>query len=151
MDALKGQLATDLSAIDLYLLSGHLAVDRRIELSEGVILEATTNSIGQYIFVVIGRASGTDYSPLQAYIQTELARPTPQPRAEPFAEPAMTLEGKRESHLRTVLRQLPLSPGVYLMKGPDGRVLYVGKADLLRHRVRSYFGSRPGSTRGSCA
>ena len=30
------------------------------------------------------------------------------------------------------------------MKGPDGRVLYVGKADLLRHRVRSYFGSKAG-------
>ena len=45
----------------------------------------------------------------------------------------MTVDGKRETHLRTVLRQLPLSPGVYLMKGPDGRVLYVGKADLLRH------------------
>jgi excinuclease ABC subunit C len=56
----------------------------------------------------------------------------------------MTLDGQREAHLRTVLRQLPLSPGVYLMKGPDGRVLYVGKADLLRHRVRSYFGSRTG-------
>ncbi|MBA3689195.1 MAG: excinuclease ABC subunit UvrC [Chloroflexi bacterium] len=56
----------------------------------------------------------------------------------------MTLDGQREAHLRTVLRQLPLSPGVYLMKGPDGRVLYVGKADLLRHRVRSYFGSKTG-------
>jgi excinuclease ABC subunit C len=50
----------------------------------------------------------------------------------------------REGHLRTVLRQLPLAPGVYLMKAPDGRVLYVGKADLLRHRVRSYFGSKAG-------
>jgi excinuclease ABC subunit C len=30
------------------------------------------------------------------------------------------------------------------MKGSDGRVLYVGKADLLRHRVRSYFGSKTG-------
>jgi len=56
----------------------------------------------------------------------------------------MTLDGQRDTHLRTVLRQLPLSPGVYLMKGPDGRVLYVGKADLLRHRVRSYFGSKAG-------
>ena len=46
--------------------------------------------------------------------------------------------------LATVLRQLPLSPGVYLMKGPGGRVLYVGKADVLRHRVRSYFGSKAG-------
>ena len=56
----------------------------------------------------------------------------------------MTAAGQRDAHVRTVLRQLPLAPGVYLMKGPDGRVLYVGKADLLRHRVRSYFGSKAG-------
>jgi excinuclease ABC subunit C len=56
----------------------------------------------------------------------------------------VTPDGQREAHLRTMLRQLPLSPGVYLMKGPDGRVLYVGKADVLRHRVRSYFGSKAG-------
>jgi excinuclease ABC subunit C len=50
----------------------------------------------------------------------------------------------REQHLRAILRQLPTSPGVYLMKGPDGRMLYVGKADSLRSRVRSYFGSKTG-------
>jgi LCP family protein required for cell wall assembly len=87
MDALKGTteplMATDLSAVDLYLLSGHLGADRRIELSEGVILEATSNSIGQYILVVIGRASGTDYAPLQAYIQAELAKPLPTPTPSP--------------------------------------------------------------------
>ena len=44
--------------------------------------------------------------------------------------------------LRAVLRRLPTSPGVYLMKHADGRVLYVGKADSLRSRVRSYFGAR---------
>ncbi len=44
--------------------------------------------------------------------------------------------------LRAVLRRLPTSPGVYLMKNADGRVLYVGKADSLRSRVRSYFGAR---------
>ncbi len=48
----------------------------------------------------------------------------------------------RDDHIRAILRQLPTSPGVYLMKGPDGRVLYVGKADSLRNRVRSYFGSK---------
>ena len=84
MDALTGTpdhplMATDLSAIDLFLLSGHLGADRRIELTEGVILEATSNSIGQYILVVIGRVSGSDYAPLQAYIQAELARPLPSP------------------------------------------------------------------------
>ena len=44
--------------------------------------------------------------------------------------------------LRAVLRRLPTGPGVYLMKNADGRVLYVGKADALRSRVRSYFGAR---------
>ncbi len=44
--------------------------------------------------------------------------------------------------LGAVLRRLPMSPGVYLMKNADGRVLYVGKADALRSRVRSYFGAR---------
>lgn len=44
--------------------------------------------------------------------------------------------------LRAVLRGLPTKPGVYLMKNADGRVLYVGKADSLRSRVRSYFAAR---------
>ena len=48
------------------------------------------------------------------------------------------------------LEQLPTRPGVYLFKGADGGILYVGKARVLRDRVRSYFqASRPteGSTR----
>lgn len=44
--------------------------------------------------------------------------------------------------LRANLRRLPTTPGVYLMKNVSGRVLYVGKADSLRHRVRSYFTAR---------
>ncbi len=35
---------------------------------------------------------------------------------------------------------LPETPGVYVMKDREGRVLYVGKAVNLRERVRSYFG-----------
>ncbi len=38
------------------------------------------------------------------------------------------------------IKQLPTSPGVYLMRGTEGDILYVGKAANLRHRVRSYFG-----------
>ncbi len=34
---------------------------------------------------------------------------------------------------------LPTQPGVYLMKSARGKVLYVGKAQNLRTRVRSYF------------
>lgn len=37
------------------------------------------------------------------------------------------------------LLHLPDGPGVYLWKGADGTVLYVGKAKRLRSRVRSYF------------
>ena len=37
------------------------------------------------------------------------------------------------------LRQLPTSPGVYLMRDTDGGILYIGKAANLHHRVRSYF------------
>ena len=39
------------------------------------------------------------------------------------------------------LLHLPDGPGVYLWKGADGAVLYVGKAKRLRSRVRSYFAS----------
>jgi excinuclease ABC subunit C len=37
------------------------------------------------------------------------------------------------------LKQLPNSPGVYLMKDAGGNILYVGKAANLHNRVRSYF------------
>lgn len=39
------------------------------------------------------------------------------------------------------LKQLPASPGVYLMRDTEGTILYVGKAANLRHRVKSYFGT----------
>ena len=41
--------------------------------------------------------------------------------------------------LRDKVSQLPFSPGVYLYKDGAGRVIYVGKAKILRNRVRSYF------------
>jgi excinuclease ABC subunit C len=40
------------------------------------------------------------------------------------------------------LSALPTQPGVYLMKNAAGDVLYVGKAQALRNRVRSYFQSQ---------
>ncbi|HMO57400.1 MAG TPA: excinuclease ABC subunit UvrC [Roseiflexaceae bacterium] len=42
------------------------------------------------------------------------------------------------------LRHVPLSPGVYLWKDSDGKILYVGKSKVLRDRMRSYFGAPRG-------
>jgi len=41
--------------------------------------------------------------------------------------------------LRAKLSDLPDKPGVYLFKNSKGRVIYVGKAKVLRNRVRQYF------------
>jgi excinuclease ABC subunit C len=46
----------------------------------------------------------------------------------------------RRASLEAQVATFPTSPGVYLFKDARGRVLYVGKADVLRDRVRSYFG-----------
>ena len=49
--------------------------------------------------------------------------------------------------LRQKLTLLPEKPGVYLMKDSQGQIIYVGKAKILKNRVRSYFnGSHDGKT-----
>lgn len=88
MDALANRLETDLSAIDLYLLSSHITADRRVELSEDVILEAAFSSVGQYVLVVVGRASSSDYAPLHAYLAEALAEPM-----EPASSPGASAVG----------------------------------------------------------
>ncbi|MFA5271388.1 MAG: excinuclease ABC subunit UvrC [Candidatus Omnitrophota bacterium] len=42
-------------------------------------------------------------------------------------------------HLKEVVKNLPFTCGVYIMKSKEGDVLYVGKAASLRKRVASYF------------
>jgi excinuclease ABC subunit C len=46
--------------------------------------------------------------------------------------------------LEATLKRLPDRPGVYLMKDARGTVLYVGKAQSLRSRVRSYWQKQTG-------
>lgn len=81
-DALRDHLHTNVAVLDLGMLAGSLTPDRRIELPEGQILEATTNTIGQYVLVVIGRSGPTDYGPLHEWISgalTEAVTASPSP------------------------------------------------------------------------
>lgn len=51
--------------------------------------------------------------------------------------------------LRDKAASLPLSPGVYLMKDEDGKILYVGKSKKLQNRVSSYFNNSPHNAKTS--
>jgi excinuclease ABC subunit C len=54
---------------------------------------------------------------------------------------------KTSESIRRKLALLPDKPGCYLMKNRDGTIIYVGKAKVLKNRVRSYFsGSHDGKT-----
>ncbi|MGD6942689.1 excinuclease ABC subunit UvrC [Cytobacillus gottheilii] len=49
--------------------------------------------------------------------------------------------------IKNKLMILPAQPGCYLMKDRQGTIIYVGKAKVLKNRVRSYFtGSHDGKT-----
>ena len=52
-------------------------------------------------------------------------------------------DNKLSATLNEKLQNLPLTPGVYQFKDINGKVLYVGKAKILRNRVRQYFQSKP--------
>ena len=43
------------------------------------------------------------------------------------------------SQLQEKLKTLPRSPGVYFHKSASGEIIYVGKAAVLKNRVRQYF------------
>lgn len=54
---------------------------------------------------------------------------------------------KISESIKRKLALLPDKPGCYLMKNRDGTIIYVGKAKVLKNRVRSYFtGSHDGKT-----
>ena len=42
-------------------------------------------------------------------------------------------------NIKDKLKTLPKKPGCYLMKDKDGKIIYVGKAIVLKNRVNSYF------------
>lgn len=64
------------------------------------------------------------------------------------------MESKEDSSLAPVtpamreallskLKTLPAAPGVYFHKGTNGEIIYVGKAAVLKNRVRQYFHKSP--------
>jgi excinuclease ABC subunit C len=59
---------------------------------------------------------------------------------EPAAGPLL----QRPARLKERLRNLPVEPGCYLFRDGEDRILYIGKAKVLRNRVRSYFQSGAG-------
>ena len=44
--------------------------------------------------------------------------------------------------LREKSMKLPMTPGVYIMKNKQGKIIYIGKAKKLKNRVSQYFGSQ---------
>ena len=46
---------------------------------------------------------------------------------------------RKDFDIEEELNKLPVKPGVYLMHDRDDEIIYVGKAVILRNRVRSYF------------
>ena len=48
------------------------------------------------------------------------------------------------ARLKARLREVPAEPGCYLLRDSEDRILYIGKAKVLRNRVRSYFQSGGG-------
>ncbi len=49
---------------------------------------------------------------------------------------------ERIPQLRKKAMALPLLPGVYIMHGKGGEIIYIGKAKALKNRVSQYFGSQ---------
>ncbi len=44
-----------------------------------------------------------------------------------------------QKDLKTTISHLPQTPGIYMYKNTEGKVIYVGKAKRLKNRVKSYF------------
>ena len=51
------------------------------------------------------------------------------------------MKDRYHAKLKEKARKLPTKTGSYIMKDSEGRIIYVGKAKNLKHRVSSYFGN----------
>lgn len=72
-------------------------------------------------------------------------RNAPPELARRLVEQALVVEDRREAWIRLgteISDRAPAVPGVYVLRGSDGRALYVGKANNLRRRLRTHFAER---------
>ncbi|MFN7984383.1 MAG: nucleotide excision repair endonuclease [Vicinamibacterales bacterium] len=72
-------------------------------------------------------------------------RNAPPALARRLVEQALVVEDRREVWLRTgerICAEAPDAPGVYLLRDAQGSVLYVGKANNIRRRLRTHFAAR---------
>ncbi|MBC8535177.1 excinuclease ABC subunit UvrC [Feifania hominis] len=49
------------------------------------------------------------------------------------------MDQKTLARLKEKVKQLPMTPGIYMMRDKAGKIIYVGKAKLLKNRVSQYF------------
>ncbi|MBQ7719628.1 MAG: GIY-YIG nuclease family protein, partial [Clostridia bacterium] len=49
---------------------------------------------------------------------------------------------ERLERLRRKAADLPMRPGIYMMRDKNGAIIYVGKSKVLRQRVSQYFFER---------
>jgi len=72
-------------------------------------------------------------------------RNAPPALARTLVSQALVFEDRRDAWEETgarVCARAPETPGVYVLRDPDGAALYVGKANNLRSRLRTHFARR---------
>ena len=92
-------------------------------------LEAVSRSQAELLLGLLERFEDQGANTIEA-IQADLQPQATAVDFEPFAFDEDYLD------------ELPASPGVYVMRDVDEKVVYVGKANHLRDRVRTYFAKR---------
>ncbi len=82
-----------------------------------------------------------------AYILGSMSEEDPQGAAEPAVNLRDAAVPPQRQTIAEILERLPAAPGVYIMKDRRGKAVYIGKAGVLRNRVRQYFQASSGDNR----
>jgi len=90
--------------------------------------------------LLLARARERGLSTMEDLLRVNQLRRPSAPHRKPVGRGRAVLD---RSHLASI----PHAPGVYIMRDPEDRVLYVGKAKNLRKRVASYYSQPLGYTR----